>query len=313
MGARALRVLVVLALGLFACEERASSAPEREREPPPRADFTPPPGFERLVISSTPYLDPEVLFRSHEPLAQYLSRHLKVPVEVVPANSYAALGEMMRDGRVDLGSFSPLSYVRARDADPGLLPLVNYISDGSPTSAGYIVVRADGPLRTLEDLRGRSFAWVDPSSTTGFLYPNALLRSKNIDPTTFFSRTGFLGNHEAALLAVHEGRYDGAAIFQGALPALKRNKGVDPLSFRIVAKTMRTPKDLFCARAGLPEEVATQIRRALLALTVRTQEGRAVLAPLNVNGFIPADDSQYDPVRAVEAQLAANPASGTPR
>lgn len=299
-------MLLALCLGgaWAGCARKSAEPPPREAEPPPEANFVAPPGFQRLVISTTPYLEPEALQRSYEQLANYLSGALHVPVEVVRADSYSSLGELMRQGQVDLGSFSPLSYVRARHADPGLLPVVNFIADGSATSAGYIVVKADGPLQTLEDLAGKRFAFVDPSSTTGFLYPRALLRSKGIDPRRYFSQTFFAGNHEAALMAVYEGRADAAATYQGALPALRRNEHVDPLSFRIIAKTLRTPKDIFCARAGLPPKVLTQIRRALLALSVRTAQGRAILGPLDVNGFIPAEDRMYDTVREVESQMA---------
>lgn len=295
--------VAALLLGLWACDKPVAPPPVREVEPAPEVRFVPPEGFTRLRIASTPYLDPQTLQASMQPLAAYLQKHLGVEVEIVAPESYAHVGELMRAGEVDLASFSPLSYVRARQKDPAMVPVVNFISDGSATSAGYVVVRADGPLRSLQDLKGKSFAFVDPSSTTGYLYPSVLLKMKGIDHQRDFSRTLFTGNHEASLMAVYDGAVDAAAIYQGALPALERSRGVDPLSFRIIAKTMRTPKDMFCARAGLPEAVVTQIRRAMLALTVRTEEGRRILGPLNVNGFIPADDALYDSVREVDAQF----------
>lgn len=295
---------VVLLIACAACTHPDLDVPVRAPEPPPATAFTPPEGFTKLTISTTPYLDPQTLQQSLTPLAQYLSGKLGVPVEIVRAENYGHLGELMKTGKVDLGSFSPLSYVRARNGEPALQPVVNFISDGAATSAGYIVVRADSPVNTLEELQGRSFAYVDPSSTSGYLYPRALLRSKNLDANALFSRTLFTGNHEASLQAVYDRKVDAAAIFQGALPALSRSRGIDPLSFRIIAKTMRTPKDIFCARARLPPEVVTQLRRALLAISARTEEGRRVLSPLNVNGFIPADDALYETVRQVDAQLA---------
>jgi phosphate/phosphite/phosphonate ABC transporter binding protein len=299
---------LLLAFGLCAgCQAPAPPPRVREVEPPPAADFVPPEGFTRLRISFTPYLEPEKLVRSHQPLAEYLSAQLRVPVEITPADSYDHVGQLMREGKVDLGSFSPLSYVRARRQDPGMIPVVNFIAEGSATSAGYIVVRAGSGLDSLEALRGRSFAWVDPSSTSGYLFPRALMRQRGISPDAFFSRTAFLGNHEAALLAVHRGEFDATATYQGALPALRRSQGVDPLDFRIVAKTLRSPKDLFCARAGLPDAVVVQIRRALLAVSVRTEQGRRLLGPLQANGFILADEALYDEVREVEEERAPRP------
>ncbi len=310
--ASGVKVALGVCVGLFGaawvgCKEPAPAPRIREQEPGPKADFQPPEGFTELTLSSTPYLEPELLLRQHQPLAEYLSAHLGVPVRIVRADSYDHLGALMREGKVDLGSFSPLSYVRAQKRDPSLLPVVNFISEGSATSAGYIVVRAGGEVARLEELRGKRFAWVDRSSTSGYLFPRALLQDRGLDPDTFLGETAFLGNHEAALLAVHRGEYDATATYQGALPALQKSQGIDPLSFRIVAKTLRAPKDLFCARGDLPQEVVTQVRRALLALSVHSEQGRRILRPLNVNGFIPADERLYDEVRKVEVALSDAP------
>ncbi len=271
------------------------------------ATWKPPEGFTKLRLATTPYLEPEQLLRSHEPLAALLSESLGVPVELVATRSYDDVGGLLREGKADLGSFSPLAYVRAQRRDEGLTPLVSFIADGSATSAGYIVVRAEGGLTSLEELRGKRFAWVDPSSTSGYLYPRALLLQRGLDPDTFFGETAFLGNHEAALLSVHRGEFDATATWQGALPALQRSRGIDPLEFRIVAKTLRAPKDVFCARPGLPPEVAERVREVLLSLSVRDGRGRSVLGPLHVNGFIPADAALYDEVRRVDEALVARP------
>ncbi len=282
------------------------AAPEEVADLAQAAPFTPPEGFTRLRLVATPYLEPQLLLRSHEPLAAHLSERLGVPVELVPARTYDEVGDLLRRGEADLGSFSPLAYVRARAKDEGLTPLASVIADGSATAAGYIVVRAEGGITSLEDLRGKRFAWVDPSSTSGFLYPRALLLQRGLDPDVFFGETAFLRSHDAALLAVHRGEFDATATYQGALPALQRSAGIDPLEFRIVAKTLRAPKDVFCARSGLPPEVQDRLRQVLLALSVQDGKGRAILGPLRVNGFIPADDALYDEVRQVDEALATS-------
>ncbi|MHB8876586.1 MAG: phosphate/phosphite/phosphonate ABC transporter substrate-binding protein [Myxococcaceae bacterium] len=294
--------LGVLALSC-ACEDESGGgrAPGPVHAATP-AKFVPPPGFTRLRISSTPHLDPETLKAALAPFAAYLSAGLSVPVEVSVAVSYDDLGTQLARGEVDLAQFSPYSYVRAAKK-VALHPLVTVISDGSASAAGYVVVKADGPFHRLEDLQGRSFAFIDPASTSGYLYPVKLLRDRGLDPKTFFSHTDFLVHHDAALLAVHEGRFDATATYQGALPALQKAKGIDPLSFRIIAKTPRTPRDIFCTRQGLPEEVVAQLRALLLDVSVRTPAGRAALRPLNVNGFVVADDHAYDFVREVAAEV----------
>ncbi len=277
--------------------------------PPPKATptapfvFTPPAGFTRLRIGLVPYADPAALKAAHGPLVAWLSAQLKVPIELVMGDNYDDAALKLERGEVDLVEFSPYAYVRAEKRIK-LRPLVSVIADGSETAAGYIFVRSDSPRRSIEDLQGASFGFVDPASTSGYLYPMKVFRDRGLNPKTFFGRTEFLGNHEKVLLAVYEGRIDAGATYQGSLASLKRSKNIDPLNFRIIAKTPRTPRDLFCVRSDFPIELSDALKKVLLGLSARDQKGRDLLAPLNMNGFFPANDRLYDGVRAAAASAA---------
>lgn len=290
-------------LACAACAVDPTSSVPTPRAPMPAArPFTPPPGFTRLRIGLTPSFSPETLKASHVGLARYLSRELGIPVEIEVAESYDAVAEHLRKGDYDFVELSPFAYVRAR-AKVKLRPLVTAIADGSETAAGYVLVREDSPYKTLEDLRGATAGFVDPASTSGYLYPLKVFRDRGLDPATFFSKVEFLGNHEAVLMALLEDRIDVGSSYQGALPALKRSRGIDPLSFRIIAKTQRTPRDAYCVREDLPTEVAEAIANRLLRLSARDHLGREVLGPLTINGFASVDDGMYDQVRAVQKEL----------
>jgi phosphonate transport system substrate-binding protein len=252
----------------------------------------------------TPHSKTSLLRERHEPLRVHLEKVWGVPVRLEVATDYDTLVQHLRSGAFDLVELSPYAFVRAQNESVALSPLANVIADGATSGAGYIVVRSDSSVRTLEDLRGKTLALVDPSSTTGYLYPMKLLLDKRLDPFSHFSRTEFLGNHESALMAVHEGRADAAATYQGALHSLEQSHAISPLSFRIIAKTGRSPRDLFCANGRLSSEAQASMRAGLLGIDGRTPEGRAVLSSLRLNGFAPADDSLYEPVRAAERQLA---------
>ncbi len=301
------RLLAAVAFLLLtgACvEEPASHLPAPAKVGADRAvDFTPPVGFTSLRIGLVPYINPAELKAAHANLTAYLHDRLKVPIELVMGDNYDDVAARMERGEIDLAEYSPYAYVRA-ERHLKLRPLVTAISDGSETAAGYIVVRQDSPRKTLDDLKGASFGFVDPASTSGYLYPMKLLKDRGLDPSTLFSRTEFLGNHEAVLLAVLSGKVDAGATYQGSMAALRRSKGVDPLSFRVIAKTPRTPRDLFCVRADFSPHVADELVTALTALSARTARGREVLTPLSINGFYPSDDHLYDGVRAAAAEVA---------
>lgn len=297
------RLALVLLVALGACRD-----PEPLPPPPSRTlgaalpRFTPPAGFTKLRLGLVPFLSRETIAPAHEKLAAYLSRVLQVPVELIVADNYGDAVERMARGEFDLVVLSPLSYVEATRRMK-LNCLVQTIADGSDSASGYIFVRDDSPRRTLEDLKGASFAFVDPMSTSGSLLPKRLLRDHGFELENDLGHTEYLGDHEAVLLAVFEGRMEAGATYQGAFGALRKSRGVDPLSFRVVAKTARTPRDIFCARAEVPHEVTELVTAALLDLSGRDRAGREILGPLSLNGFIRADPARYELIRSVATEL----------
>lgn len=297
---RLLALLVVASLGCAPLETR--SPPVAPRVRPSMPVFTAPPGFDRLRFGLVPYLSSGAISAAHTKVAAYLSGVLSVPVEVVVADSYTDAIDRLARGEFDLVDLSPYAYAQASQRMK-LKCLVQSIADGSTTTSGYIFVREDSPRQTVADLKGATMAFVDPVSTSGYLFARKILKDHGIDSRHDLARTEFAGNHEAVLLAVMEGRVDAGATYQGAFAALKRSKGVDPLTFRVLAKSARTPRDIYCVRVEVPDVVAEAMTRALLAVDGRSREGREILGPLNLNGFRPADDRDYDQVRQVAAEL----------
>jgi phosphonate transport system substrate-binding protein len=301
----ALRLALAFTVALTACTEPLAPSKAAPRVTPERLTiFSAPAGFTRLRMLVPPVLARETLEKSYARLDDYLARQLGVPVELVIGESYEDVVARTAAGDFDAVMLSPLTYALAMEQQP--LPcLVQMIGDGSATAAGYIVVRDDSPIRGVADLPGARFGFVDRASTSGYVYPVKVMLDSGIDPKKHLGSMEFLGNHEAVLMAVLEGRVDAGATYQGSLGALKRGRGIDPLSFRIIAKTDRTPRDILCVRRDLPGEVQAELRRLLLLLTVRDRLGREILGPLSVNGFTPADDAAYDGVRKVAAQVRA--------
>lgn len=300
-----MRGLALSFLVLGACVQPIAPAPVKPRQAPVRQSlFAAPAGFTRLRMLVPPVLERDSLEKSYAKLDDYLSRQLGVPVELVIGESYEDVVAKTAAGEFDVVMLSPYTYALAHEQRP--LPcLVQMIGDGSATAAGYIVVREDSPIRSVADLPGARFGFVDRASTSGYIYAVKAMLDQGIDPKKHLGPMEFLGNHEAVLLAVLEGRIDAGATYQGSLVALKRSKDIDPLSFRIIAKTERTPRDILCARAELPEVVRTEIQRLLMVLTVRDRVGRELLSPMSVNGFQPPDDAAYDGVRKVAAEVRA--------
>jgi phosphate/phosphite/phosphonate ABC transporter binding protein len=302
-----MRLLVCCLVLLSGCEpmnERSSSSPRQLAQPLPV--FSPPQGFTQLKVGVIPALAPETVAKNYQRFGEYLSRQLSVPVEILVPRSYSEAVTQLEAQAYDLVSLSPYAYTMASQQTP-LNCLVQSIADGSATASGYLFVRDDSPRKTLDDVRGARLALVDPKSTTGYLYPAKLLSDRGIALDKDFSSVEFFGNHEAVLLAIFDGRADVGATYQGSFAALRRARGIDTLTFRVIAKTARAPRDIYCLRKALPAEIGEAISRAMLALTGSNRAGREILGPMEVNGFTPADDAAYAGVRSVAAAVSALP------
>src|SRR5437867_2261768 len=138
-----------------------------------------------LKFGFTPFLSEADMRVEFEPLMTYLSDSIGQKVTLYIAKDYGDLRTQMENGSVDIGSFSPFAYVDA--ARGGKIRIIaQSIIEGSATYRGIIVARKDGGLKSISDLKGKRFAFVDPKSASGYLYPRAMLIDKGIDPETYF-------------------------------------------------------------------------------------------------------------------------------
>jgi phosphate/phosphite/phosphonate ABC transporter binding protein len=237
-----------------------------------------------------------------EPLMTYLSDALGQKVVLYVAKDYGDLRTQMEAGVVDIGSFSPFAYVDA--ARGGRIRIIaQSILEGSATYRGIIVARKDSGLKTVADLKGKRFAFVDPKSASGYLYPRAMLLERGIEPATYFKTTTFAGSHDKVIAAVLAGAVDAGSIYEGALGVGKRS-GVPVENLVTIISTEPIPHDAIAVRLGLDDALVKRIQLALINLD-QSEAGRRVIAhsKKKLTGHVPAEDSLYDVVRRT-AKLA---------
>jgi phosphate/phosphite/phosphonate ABC transporter binding protein len=218
---------------------------------------------------------------------------------LVVAREYSDLSQKLLSGEVDVCDLSPLNYVMAKQADPSLRLLVRQVATGSSTYSAYFVTRPESGIQSLADLRGRSVAYVDRLSASGYLFPAAGLVEAGLDPLSSPGRVGFLGSHEAVARAVLSGEYEVGALWSGAFDEMRATLP-ELRGLEVIYKSERIPFDGYVARGGLPPALLDNMRSALLGLSTRTPAGRRVLSPLpsQLNGFISAQDQDYEVVRS---------------
>lgn len=263
-----------------------------------------PSDIKELKFGITPYIAKEEAEKELKPLMDYLTEKMGVKVTLYVAENYAKLGEELMAGRVDFGKFAPLSYVELKKKAPALKIFATQIARGSSSFRGYIIVHKDSGIQTLEQLKGKTFAFTDSNSASGYMYPKAMLISKGINPDTFFGKIVFVGTHDKSAEAVYKKEVDGGAIADGLLAAAGNKGIVDLKQINVIAKTDPIPFDAYVARAGLNENVVERMKIILLNLNTTTEEGRKVLREkTGINGWVTGDDKQYDVVRQMMETL----------
>lgn len=260
-----------------------------------------------LHLVLTPSQKPTDLIEGGEAFGAALGKIIGIPVRVTVASDYAAVIEAMRNHTADLGFLHPVGYVLAsREAKARIV--ARNIWHGKSTFTSRIFVRKDSGIKKLEDLRGKTMAFVDPASSSGYTYPMVMLIQqglvKNRDPKTFFREVLFAGGHDAVMRALANGHVDAAAAFDLAaeryLTPAERERVV------WIAESPDIPESGISARDGLDPAVVAKVRAGLFKMNA--PEYAPILKKMyDIDGFAPADDRDYDPVRAAVELLGVRP------
>lgn len=242
-----------------------------------------------LRIGLTPvFLDDQAGFlrRWHA----YLEAHLLRPVEFVQRGTYREIVDLLHQGKCDLAWLCGYPYVRSR---PRLRLVAVPEFEGRPLYRSYLIVpAADKATQSILDLRGRMFAFSDPDSNSGYLYPNYRLLSLNERPDAFFGKNFFTWAHRKVVEAVAAHVADGGAVDGYVWETLARLQPKLVAATRIVERSPEFGFPPFVARASLPEQTVLDVRRVLMSM-VDDAGGRTLLKELNLTGFAAGDEKLF--------------------
>ena len=252
-----------------------------------------------LHLVLTPSQKPTDLMAAGEEFAVALGKLVGQPIRLTVASDYAGVIEALRNKTADLAFVHPGGYVLAnREAKAMIIAKDRWHGNTSYTSRIY--VRKESGIKSLEELKGKTMAFVDPASASGYIYPMVMLIQKglvqNKDPKTFFRDVLFAGSHDAGLLALLNGHVDALASFDQAREQyLKDPAQRERLVW--IAESLPIPEGGICGREGLDPAVVAKVRAALLQMRGPAYE--PMLKKLyDIDGFEPAEDAEYGPVRA---------------
>lgn len=261
-----------------------------------------------LHLVLTPSQKPTDLQAAGEEFGQALATLAGLPVRVTVASDYAAVIEALRNRTADLAFAHPAGYVLANREAKAMIVVKNRWH-GKTSFTSRIFVRKDSGITRLEALRGKTIAFIDPASSSGYIYPMVLLIQRGLvegrDPKSFFREVLFAGSHDAGMRALLNGHVDALASFDLA-PEQYLKDPAERARVTWVAESPPIPESGICARGGLDPAVVAKVRAALLQM--RGPAYAALLKRLyDIDGFEPAEDREYEPVRAAIDLLGVRP------
>jgi phosphonate transport system substrate-binding protein len=255
-----------------------------------------------LHVGFTPWENPQDMARVVAPMTEFLSKSTGKQVQAYVATDYAGVIEAMKAGKVDIAFLAPAAYVLA-EKNANAQVILKSQFNGRSTYYGAIFTRVDSGIKSIKDLKGHSFAFVDVSSTSGCVFPKVLMLKAGVNPDRDLRQVIYAGTHDAVALAVAKGRVDAGAAYcndlQGKNSAwnmfLKSPR--ERAKIRILGITPPIPADTLAVRRDLDSALSSSIKKAFLSLS-STPAGRARIKALyHVDGFAAANPADYEPVR----------------
>ncbi len=264
---------------------------------------------DRLVFAVTPSESSTSITENFTPVVEVLADELGVEVELRHMTSYAALIEAQQAGQVDIASYGPFAYVSAVDSGVDITAVATGAASPDDTAVyrSYGIVPAGSGLRELADFADRTICFVDPTSTSGYLYPAAGLIEAGVDPVEDLTPL-FLGTHDAVTLAVADGTCEGGfahdtmvdralvdagALSTGEVEAIWRSGGIPSTPVvvhnHLGGRMVERVRDI----------LVTHANRDALTGTGYCDSVADCPLPKDMWGFIPVDDSSYDDIRRV--------------
>jgi phosphonate transport system substrate-binding protein len=298
----ALLVVVVVAVMVVGCHGPAParvSLSESHTAPDRLAATTTQPLPLRVAVAAI--LSPRANLDAYDPLLRYIEARLGGTVELVQRTTYAEVNELVRLGAVDVAFVCSGAFVEGQ-RQFGMELLVTPQVRGQDRYYSLVIASATSRVHSLEDLRGRSFAFTDPLSNSGHLAPSWALHQRGEVPERFFSATSFTHSHDNSIRAIADGTYDGAAVDSLVYDFAVQREPSLAARTRIVYREGPFGMPPVVVRAGMDPHLKARLREVFLGIG-DDEAASQVRQTLQVDRFVPADTKAYSSVRRMAATL----------
>lgn len=233
---------------------------------------------------------------TYRPLADYLAAQLKRPVQLRTVDSWEGLAKSLANGETDMALMGPWGYVLANH-EAGAQVVSTILYDGKPEYFAIMVTHPNSGIRSVADLKGKTFAFGDKGSTSGYLIPRHYFMTQGINPDTYFSKVLYT-KHQAIETQVAQGVLDAGADYNRNRTAMIEQGLIKAEQSRIIWQSAPLPNDAFALRPALFADQAFVARlRAALAGVGDALKTQPNLLPAHYTGFVTRDNGFYKPIR----------------
>lgn len=245
----------------------------------------------KLRVALLPDENASTIIQNAQPLKKYLEDALKKEVELIVTTDYSSMIEAMRFNRIEVAYFGPLSYVLAKSKAPGIEPFAVGVSKGSPTYKGVIIALADGPVKSIADIKGKTMGFGDNASTSSHLIPRAYLARAGLIGETDY-KLAHLGTHDAVARSVQAGQVQAGGLSREIFNNLVSKGTIDGTKVKVLAESDPIPNYPMVMQGSLAPALKDAIRKAFIEL-----KDAAILKTFRAEGFVATDDKAYDILR----------------
>ncbi|MBV8084378.1 MAG: phosphate/phosphite/phosphonate ABC transporter substrate-binding protein, partial [Chloroflexi bacterium] len=239
------------------------------------------------------------------PVVDYLSKTIGLKINYVQTTSYSSVIEAMRAGKVDLASYGPLSYVIAKDqANAISLVAIPQQTDGTLGYHSEIITNVNSGITDVKQLQGKTFAFADPASTSGYLFPQLMLYDDGVtDYKSFFKTTSFSGGHQQSLVAIANNKVDAAGVCDTCIAGFIQAGIAKQSDIRVLQTSPLIPPSPWAIRADIDPALHQAILNAFLNEPPEVIEAAELLKTPPKYPYQAIPDSAYDPVRQLSTKL----------
>lgn len=252
-----------------------------------------------LKIGLIPSENAEEIMKQYQGLVDYLSKELSMKITPYVGTDYTGVIEAMRAKHLDVAFYGPFSYILAAKEAGAEAFAIGIGEDGKDTYYSLFITRKDSGIKSIADLKGKTFTFGDPASTSGHLIPRYMLTKAGLDPDKDM-KVQFSGGHDATALAVKNKKVDAGAMASDIYEKLVKNNIISPDEVVVFAKSDPLPQSPWAYRNDLPQDLKDKVKKALLEVD---QKAPDALKGTNLIKFKEVEDSRYDIIRDVAKTL----------